>query len=343
MPLFSTFAPAFFPAYILAQNEEIIDHKKTIHLALLGCGFASKIHSKTIRRVDKSSKVSFASRSPEKADNYRKKYKGFKSFDSYEAAINDPDVDVIMINTPPASHFDLAKKALEARKHVIVEKPPFPKSTDFDILGNLAEQQQKQLLIAENYYYKPLRYKIYKLLQSGVIGDPLFINISATKKQINSDWRNDENQSLFGALYEGGIHWINFMNNIGFEIKDIQGVFPGKKEGLDKSVQVMAETKDGPVMNLSYSWEVDTVLKGIFRKSRIYGIKGSISFETNGIYVWVRGEKIRFFMPNLRDIAGYGAMFKDFFKAISEQKNAQFTWQMAKNDLELIEKIYKNK
>jgi predicted dehydrogenase len=321
----------------------IIASNKNLHIVLLGCGFASKIHSRTIRSVDTGVDISFASRSEAKSKDYAKKYKGKNSYASYGAAIQDPEIDVVMINTPPASHFDLAKRALTQGKHVIVEKPPFKSSDDFDTLASIADSNKVQLMVAENYYYKPLRYKLVELLQSGVIGKPLFINISATKKQNNEDWRNDPFQSFYGALFEGGIHWINFINNLGYKIKKIGGIVPGDPLAMEKSIQVTAQTENGPVINISYSWEVDTLLKGVFRKSRIYGTEGSISFETNGIYIFVRGKKIRLYFPKILDIAGYKAMFKDFIKAIRTETPPSFTWQMAKQDLVFIENIYKTK
>lgn len=317
-----------------------IEKENPIRLAFLGCGEITKDHTSYARSSDSSILLSYASRTLAKAQDYKQRYSGEQAFGAYEAAIESDDIDVIMINTPPDSHFELVKKSLESGKHVIVEKPPFFKSTDFDTLGSLADQKQLQLLIAENYYYKPLRKSIEQLLKDGVIGDPLFLNISATKKQIsNGDWRDDQEITGFGSLYEGGIHWINFMNNIGYTITDIQGFVPQPAEFLERSAQVSVKTKEGPILNLFYSWEADTIFKG-YRLSRIYGREGSITFETNGQFIIVRGKKTRLLFPGFKNLHGYKLMFSDFFSALRSGKESRFTWRMAQRDLQVIETAY---
>jgi len=313
---------------------------KSIRLAFLGCGEITKDHTGYSRYAEPSIQLSYASRSATKAEDYKTRFNGVHAFSSYEAAITSEGIDVIMINTPPDSHFELVKKSLEAGKHVIVEKPPFFRSTDFDILGTLANQNKLQLLVAENYFYKPLRIRIKNLLDEKVIGEPLFMNINATKKQIASgDWRDDKEITGFGSLYEGGIHWINFMNNIGYTISDIQGFVPLPAQKLERSSQVSLKTEQGPILNLFYSWETDTIFKG-YRLSRIYGREGSITFETNGSFIFVRAKKTRLIFPGFKHLGGYKMMFVDFCKALRSGQNAAFSWRMAQRDLEVIEKAY---
>ncbi len=313
---------------------------RAMHIVFLGCGNITNTHTKNIRKIDKSISLSYASRTLTKAEIYVKKHKGLKAFGSYASAINSPDVDVVMINTPPNSHYDLAKQALEAGKHVIVEKPPFLSSKDFDILGPLADKQGLQLLVAENYYYRPLRSQIKKMLDDGLIGKPLFIQINATKKQKSkNDWREDKSLTGFGALFEGGIHWANFVNNIGLTVTSVTGYQPIKSAELERSMQVTAQTEEGTVINLLYSWEVDTLLFGL-RLSRIYGTEGSIIFESNGVLTILRGKKKQIKLPNISKITGVKPMWADFISSLKEGKAPEFKWQMAKTDLEYIEKAY---
>ena len=322
------------------MSYQMIESGSQLRLCFLGCGQITSRHAKVSGKCDKNIKLSFASRSLEKSESYRKKHQGINAYPSYEEAIHSELEDVIMINTPPHLHFELAKKSLEAGKHVIVEKPPFFQSSDFDILGEIADQKGLQFMVAENYYYKPLRTKIKSIIDDNLIGDALFILINATKTQkTTGDWREDKSVAKYGALFEGGIHWINFINNIGLDIISISGFKPRKDDEMERSIQVTATTRQGAVINLLYSWEVDTIMKGI-RGSRIYGSKGSVFFETNGIFVWLRGIKKQFSFPGLRHITGQQKMLEDFFSAIRSGNPPQFTWQMAKQDLVLIEKIY---
>ena len=139
-----------------------------IHLAFLGCGKITDRHAKTIKKLKKNIPLYFASRSLDKAVDYQKKHQGNQAFGSYEAAINAEFVNVLMINTPPNAHYELAKAGLEAGKHIIVEKPPFLKVAQLEELGALADKNGLQLIIAENYYYKPLRQALEKSHTSGM-------------------------------------------------------------------------------------------------------------------------------------------------------------------------------
>ncbi|MDA0193793.1 MAG: Gfo/Idh/MocA family oxidoreductase [Bacteroidetes bacterium] len=313
-----------------------IEESGLIRIVLLGCGFATRIHSKTLSRFD-NIYLYFASNDIRKATDYNKKYFGKGAYGNYEEAITDENIDVILIATPPINHLELTLKALEAGKHVIVEKPPYLKSEDFEIIRKAAEKSGTQVLIAENYYYKPVAMKLRKVLDSGVIGKPLFLYVNATKTQKTGDWRDDTNVSGGGALFEGGIHWVNFMANLGLEVEEVRGWQPGSAEDSSKSHNVTFKYKNGPIGTLLYSWEVNTSMKGV-RISRIYGTEGSVTFESNGVFIYVRGKKRKFIWPGITDIAGYKGMFRDFFDALRKGVPPKFTFDMAKRDVELIER-----
>jgi len=311
-----------------------------LDIVFLGCGNITSKHAKLVNSIDKSASISFASRSLEKANQYVEKYSGKHAYGNYNEAIISDENNVVMVNTPPNSHFELAEAALKAGKHCIVEKPPFLQSSDFDKLGKYADDNGLQLIVSENYFYKPMRQKITSLLASEAIGKPLFIQINATKKQgSKNDWREDKSLSGFGALFEGGIHWINFINNIGFNIQTARGFVPNREQKLERSIQVTAETEKGTVINLLYSWEVDTIAGGL-RISKIYGTDGSITFESNGVFALTRGKKKGISMPQLLNISGFKPMWKDFLKALKQGNSPSMSWRMAQKDLEVIEDIY---
>lgn len=313
--------------------------QKPVHLAFLGCGFATQIHSKTLSGFKKQVRLYYASRSAEKAAQFNQKYRGAGYFDSYEKAIENSDIDVVLVATPPAQHLELTLMALRAGKHVIVEKPPFLHSTDFDLVKQEQNKSGKQVFVAENYYYKPLAFKLRKLLQDEVIGEVLFFHINALKAQKTENWRDDLNLAGGGALFEGGIHWVNFVANLGFSIELTHAYTPGIRSPLEKSILISFKFKEGPVGVLYYSWEVPSLFKGL-RLSKIYGREGSITFESNGVFLIVRGRRKLFSFPGFADIAGYKSMFRDFFHTIQNNTSPQFTLQLARRDLELIEMIY---
>ncbi len=314
--------------------------KHTINIAFLGCGKATQIHSKTLAGFE-NIQLYYASRDKNKAGNFNRKFGGSGIFESYEAAVQAQNIDVLLIATPPKQHLELTLKALEAGKHVIVEKPPFLKSSDFKLVEKARGKTGRRVFIAENYFYKPLACKLRDLIKSGVIGEILFLHINALKKQVirEEDWRSDSELSGGGALFEGGIHWINFVANLGLKVKTINGLRPGLKNGVEKSLLITMEYEEGPVGTLYHSWETPSLFKGL-RLSKIYGRQGSITFESNGIFIFVRGRRRHLIFPGLTDIAGYKAMFRDFIDCIRNGKEPSFTFNLAEQDIKLVEQIY---
>lgn len=308
-----------------------------IRVAMLGCGYAARIHSKTLSGR-KDVKVYYASRTAEKARYYNKRFGGAGFFESYEAAIQSPDVDVVMVLTPPVYHLKLTLKAIEAGKHVIVEKPPFLNSSDFALVRDAQTLHKVQVMVAENYFYKPVLKHLQEILGSGVIGDVKFIVINALKKQKTGNWRDDLSLTGGGALFEGGIHWINFISNLGYHIQTVQGFIPGEQTGLERSVQVVTKFVEGAVGVLLYSWEIDSLFKGL-RLSKAYGTKGSVTFESNGLFIFVRGKRWKLIFPGIADISGYRAMFDDFFNALRSGQEPRFNLNLAERDIQIIEMI----
>ncbi len=310
-----------------------------IRLAFLGCGFATRLHSRMLRRLGGSVERFYASRDPEKARAFAAEHGAAGHFGSYEQAIADERIDVVVVATPPASHLDLTLRALAASKHVVVEKPAFPRSADFARVREAGRAAGRQVLVAENYFYKPLAVALRRLIVGGAVGEVLFIHLNALKEQAGGGWRDEPAQAGGGALLEGGVHWINFAANLGLAVRSARGLRPGLPGGMEKSVLVALEYEEGAVGTLSYSWEVPSLLKGL-RLSKIYGREGSIAFESNGVVALAWGRRKRVLFPGLRDIAGYRAMWKDFLSALGTGEPPDMTLDLAEQDIRLVEQIY---
>lgn len=314
-----------------------IDANQPINVVMLGCGYAAVKHSRTLAGF-KGVKCYYASRSLAKAVQFNERFKGAGHFGSYEEAIQSDKVDVVMVLTPPVQHLKLTLTAIEHGKHVIVEKPPFLNSADFDLVKEAQLKSGVQVMVAENYFYKPVLKPLRKMLGSGIIGEVKFIVLNATKKQYTGNWRDDIALAGGGALFEGGIHWINFMGQLGYQIHSVRGIFPGESTGMERSAQVVFKYTEGAVGTLLYSWEVDALFRGL-RISRAFGTKGSLIFESNGLFIFARGKRLKLVFPGLRDISGYKAMFADFTEALRKGREPLFNLNQARRDLELIEII----
>jgi UDP-N-acetylglucosamine 3-dehydrogenase len=311
-----------------------------LHLAFLGCGRIADQHA---RRLASSPAVglSFASRDGARAESFRERLGGRKSYTSYAAALEDPTVDAVVITTPTAQHLPLTLAALEAGKHVIVEKPAFLHSSDVDLVEAASASSGRRVFVAENYAYKPLRSVLCDVLLGGEIGEVRYLVINALKQRQPGGWRENEALAGGGALFEGGIHWIHLMTGLGLTIESARGFRPGALERIERSMLVVIQYEEGAVGTLHHSWDTPSLLRGL-RLSRIYGTRGSITFESNGLFVMVHTRRTRLVIPELRDLSGYRAMFADFIACLRDGREPQMTLALARRDLELVEAAYQS-
>jgi predicted dehydrogenase len=297
------------------------------------------LHSKTLSAFGREVRRYYASRDPQKAMAYNRRYGGSGHFGSYEAALDDPTVALVLIATPPALHLPWTLRALRSGKHVVVEKPPFLCAGDFDTVRRAQVESGRRVFVAENYYYKPVAERLRDILREDLIGEPLFLYVNAMKRQAPVGWREDAALSGGGALFEGGIHWVHFMANLGLTVRSVRGFRPGRGDGPDRSMVVAVEYEEGAAGVLAYSWEVPSLFRGL-RISRIFGRRGSVVFESNGLFVLLHGVRNRCIVPNPRDVGGYRAMFGDFLQCLRTGAEPRMSLDIAERDLRLVEAVY---
>ena len=317
-----------------------------LRVAFLGCGFITRVHSGHLRLLRTDIVPAYASRDETKAVEYCARYRGAASYGDYGAAIADPAVDAVVIAVPPRFHLDLTLQALRAGKHVLVEKPAFLRLTDYQAVREAREAAGRVVLVGENDHYKPLAVQLRRLLASGAIGEMVFAHFVTIARRLKreDDWRNDEAMAGGDAFFEEGIHWLHVAGSLGPAIVEIQGYRPSiSREGPDKRVKSMMVAfryDNDAVGSLYYSREIPSLLRGL-RLSKLFGRQGIISFESNGLFIFVRGRgRPRLIFPGLRDIRGYQAMYRDFVSSIRGQRQPEMSLERAIADQRLMEQVY---
>jgi len=317
-----------------------------LRLAFLGCGFITRVHSRNLRSFGGEIVCHYASRDRKKAEDFCREYRGAGSYPNYAEAIEDPSVDAVVIAVPPRFHFDLALKALAAGKHVLVEKPAFPRTQDFLEIVRARDAAGRVVLVGENDHYKPLAVCLRRLLSEGIIGEMVFAHFTTLAHRLKQadDWRNDEALAGGDAFFEEGIHWLHLAGSLGPKIALIHGYRPSvSREGPDsrvKSMMVAFRYDNEAVGTLYYSREIPSLLRGL-RVSKLLGRDGIISFESNGAFVLARGRGLpRLIFPGFRDIRGYQAMYRDFLRAIRQGAAPEMSLERAIEDQRLMDQIY---
>jgi predicted dehydrogenase len=313
---------------------------RALHLVCLGCGRVAAEHARRLASLG-GVVCGFASRDAERAAAFAGRLGGGNAYGSYAAALADPDVDAVLITTPTALHLTLALEALGAGKDVIVEKPAFLHSADVDLVEAAAATNGRRVLVAENYAYKPLAGLLRRIVESGDLGEVRYLTINALKHQPGGGWRDDEALAGGGALFEGGVHWIDLIAGLGLTPESVRAYRPGGLDGIERSLLVVVQYEEGAIATLHHAWDMPSLFRGL-RLSRIYGARGSVTFESNGLFVLVRAGRNRLIVPAWRDIGGYRAMFADFLACLRDGHEPRMTLARARRDLELVEAAYRS-
>ena len=308
-------------------------------LVFLGTGLAASLHSTTMKTVGRDVERWYASRDQSRAEQARTKFGGAGAIAGYDAALERADIDVVLVALPPSLHLEWTLRALDAGKHVILEKPPLLRSDQFAEVAAAGRRANRQILVAENYFYKPMARLLRQTFNRGDLGELRLIQLNALKGQTTGDWRDDAGLSGQGALFEGGIHWISFLANLGLTPSRIRASRAGARTGLDRSTVVTIEYAEGPVATLAYSWELRGLINGV-RWSACYGTAGTLRFETNGLVAVQSGRRKRISVPGVSDLLGYRAMLADFFEAIRHNRAPAYALTLAERDLRLVEQAY---
>jgi predicted dehydrogenase len=111
----------------------------------------------------------------------------------YKIALSDNDIDAVVIATPSTTHYEIAKNALHANKHILIEKPMTTAYAEAIELTDLAHQKNKIILIDHTFLYTPAVKKIKEIIYSEEIGkikffDSTRINLGIFQSDVNVLW-----------------------------------------------------------------------------------------------------------------------------------------------------------
>ena len=141
----------------------------------------------------------------------QEKYPDVKTFRTLEDMLADDLIELVIVNTPNATHYDYAKKALEAGKHVVVEKPFTVTVSEGNELIELAKKQNKKLSVYQNRRYDSDYKTIKKVLSQNVLGELIEVEMhfDRYKKELSPKLHKEIPGAGTGSLYDLGSHLID--------------------------------------------------------------------------------------------------------------------------------------
>lgn len=230
------------------------ENKTELKWAVLGTGVIANQMAQALQSMGRTL-YGVGNRTYEKAVAFAEKYQVEKVFDTYDDAINDPEVDIIYITTPHNTHFPLMKKALENGKHIFVEKSITLNSRELSETVALAKEKNVVMAEAMTIWHMPLYKKLWGIIDSGKLGKVQMITVNfGSFKEYDMNNRFYNMNLAGGALLDIGVYALSivrsFMNSKPDQIVSQMKPSP---TGSDEQATMLLRNPDGQMATVALS------------------------------------------------------------------------------------------
>lgn len=218
-----------------------------------------------------------AGRSMDKVKAYQEEFGFEKAYDSYEALLADENVEAVYIPLPNELHYEWTIKALNAKKHVLCEKPLAPTPELIQKMFACAKENGVLLMEAFAYLHSPLMAAMKHEIQAGMIGDVLY----AESQFITSDYDISNirmrKETFGGATYDLGCYTTSqILWLLDDEPTKVQAVAEFSEQGIDTYTSGVLTFADGKKATFICAMVLATDKDRRIDCLRVHGTKGDI-------------------------------------------------------------------
>jgi predicted dehydrogenase len=197
-------------------------------------------------------------------------------YQSVEDALTNVPCETVLVVSPPHTHFQIAKLALEAEKHVLLEKPLATTLADAQALVEIAAQRQRILMISQNYRFRPQARAIQQLIAQGALGELISVKVNC-QRDTRMTWPHDDlrYQMQYPYVLDMAIHHFDLLRALtGQNVHQIYGRGwrePNSPFQHQPAVLAVMELDNGATVlyegswatfNVETSWNGDWELRG---------------------------------------------------------------------------------
>ena len=263
---------------------------RTVRFAVIGCGTISRFHIEAIRSQPDAALTGVFDSVPSAAQQTAERY-GVRQYPSYEAVLEDSEVDAVCICAPSFLHAKLAIQAAQAGKHMLIEKPVALTLPDCDRLLAAVEKSGVKAAVVSQFRFCGAVAEIKRALDGGSLGKllrgDLYMKYYRTPEYYReAPWRGSWEMSGGGALMNQGIHGVDILRYLMGPADTIYAVAGAKARDI--------EVEDTLSAVVSFSSGAFGVIEasaadypGKPRRIEINGEKGMIALEEDRIVQWL--------------------------------------------------------
>jgi predicted dehydrogenase len=310
----------------------------TMKVAVIGGNNFGRVHLEILSSLDVDLLV--YDRSESVLEEYRRKGSAVP-YSNMTKAIEDADVVDIVL--PHYMHMDVALKALEMGKHVLIEKPIGRNSREGMEMIRIAKKVRSKFMVLENYFFEPPVRKACSLIREGRIGKVLGIRFAKIKRVDPTPWGCKQELMGGGAFADDGVHLVDSFLNMGGECEQIRAMRFNlahcEMEGEDTTL-VTVEFSSGAFGSITHSWAFDNIPP--VPRFEILGTDGWIAEIPSSRVaprkfgnLVVNGNEISFETYNPFRIGIEG-----FLDAVNHDGDVPMPPEIALRDIMFVEKVY---
>jgi len=248
-----------------------------LRIGLIGCGGIGELRAQSITKGQSCRLTAVADADSSRAANFAVQH-GAAADSDWTALLRRPDVDAVVISTPPASHAEIGVAAARAGKHILCEKPLARNPEECQQIIDAARENGITLATGFNFRFYPSVAKAREVLDSGVIGelDHVRSYTGYSAKDHPMSWLHEYDVMGGGTLRDNGIHLIDTTCYFFGDPTEVQGYGTSdvwKFPACEDNGFVVMRNKQGNVATVQSSW---TEWTGYKFSVDIYGTKGCI-------------------------------------------------------------------
>ncbi len=166
---------------------------RPVNVAQIGCGYWGPNLLRNLMSNKRCKMNIVIDVSPERLDFVRNLYPAVKTSTNCDDIFNNPDIDAVVISTPAATHFELALKALESGKHILVEKPLAKTVGEVEKISALAQQKKLVAMVGHTFLYNNAVSYLKGLIDAGELGEIRYIysqrlNLGRIRSDVDALW-----------------------------------------------------------------------------------------------------------------------------------------------------------
>jgi myo-inositol 2-dehydrogenase/D-chiro-inositol 1-dehydrogenase len=184
---------------------------RRLGVAVAGCGGISNCHTYALTQVPEVRLIAVADVDEQRALDFKARFGAERHATEIDRVLEDPAVEAVVITTANDMHAPLTLKALEAGKHVLVQKPMALTLEEADRMIAAADKAKRKLMVSFYEFFHPAFARAKQLVDEGMIGDVFFFKAIMAWYGANMDaWRFNPKVSGGGILMDGHVHHIAY-------------------------------------------------------------------------------------------------------------------------------------